>query len=169
MVYSGWAAEARQRYSSPCQNEQRTTVGCNFCIYMTYVVRTSTQLAYSYECKKSHFFSVFLLDVYPGLGISEIRHLFFRGPIWMRLKNRGSFCVGQVPGTSHVATRPKKHTSERRIFPSLSRPFAAGPASSLFVVVQSVLDVIPIQFSPPIFCSFCRLVLQNKNTRYWRK
>ena len=71
------------------------------------------------------FFSVFLLDVYPGLGISEIRHLFFRGPIWMRLKNRGSFCVGQVPGTSHVATRPKKQTCERRICPSLSRPFAA--------------------------------------------
>ena len=47
-----------------------------------------------------------------------------------------------MPGTSHVATRPKKHTCERRICPSLSRPFAAGPASSLFVVVQSVLDVI---------------------------
>ena len=79
-----------------------------------------------------------------GLGISEIRDLFFRGPIWIRLKNSGSFCVGQVPGTSHVATRPKKHTCERRICPSLSRPFAAGPASRLFVVVQSVLDVIRI-------------------------
>ena len=49
-----------------------------------------------------------------------------------------------MPGTSHVATRPKKHTCERRICPSMSRPFAAGPASSLFVVVQSVLDVIRI-------------------------
>ena len=78
------------------------------------------------------------------LGISEIRYLFFRGPIWMRLQNSGSFCIGQVPGTSHVATRPKKKTGERRICPSLSRPFAAGPASSLFVVVQSVLDVIHI-------------------------
>ena len=47
-----------------------------------------------------------------------------------------------MPGTLHVALRPKKYTCERRIWPSLSRPFAAGPASSLFVVVQSVLYVI---------------------------
>ena len=78
-----------------------------------------------------------------GLGISEIRDLFFRGHIWMRLKNSCSFCVGQVPGTSHVATRPN-YRCERRIYPSLSRPFAAGPAFSLFVVVQSLLDVIRI-------------------------
>ena len=32
-------------------------------------------------------FFCFLLDVYPGLGISEIRDLFFGGPIWMRLNN----------------------------------------------------------------------------------
>ena len=113
-----------------------------------------------------------------GLGISEIRDLFFRGPIWIRLKNSGSFCVGQVPGTSLVATRPEKHTCERCICPSLSRPFAAGPASRLFVVVQSVLDVIRIpgttdrgsSFStsppPPFFLSAGSL---NKNTRYSRK
>ena len=59
-----------------------------------------------------------------------------------QLRNSGSFCVGQVPRMSHVATRPKKHTCERCICPSLSRPFAAGPASSLFVVIQNVLDVI---------------------------
>ena len=90
-----------------------------------------------------------MLVYFPRLGIFELRDLFFRGPIWpipisIRLKKSGSFCAGQVPGTSHVATRPKKHTCERRICPSLSRPFAAGPASSLFVVVQSVLDVIRI-------------------------
>ena len=77
------------------------------------------------------------------------------------MRNSGSFSVGQVPGTSHVA---KKHTCERRICPSLPRPFAAGPASSLFVVVQSVLDVIRIpgttvrrsSFSsfPPLFFVF---------------
>ena len=80
---------------------------------------------------------------------------------WSRkLKNSGSFCVGQVPGTSHVATRPKKHTCGRRMCPSLSRPFAAGPASSLFVVVQSVLDVICIPgatvttvVAPPVLSS----------------
>ena len=86
------------------------------------------------------------------------------------MRNSGSFCVGQVPG-SHVATRAKKHTCERRICPSLSRPFAAGPASSLFVVVQSVLDVTRIPgttvaaspvFFPLFFVFFCRLVLKKK-------
>ena len=76
----------------------------------------------------------------------------------MRLKNSGIFCVGQVPGTSHVATRPKKHTCERRICPTLSWPFSAGPASSLFAVVQSVLDVIRIPGTryngSSSFCSF---------------
>ena len=128
-------------HSSPCQNEQQTTrVGWNFCTFMTR--GTSTQLAYVLipkKCKESYiyflFFYLMLVRYLPGLGISEIRDLFFRGPIWIRLKNSGSFCVGQAPGTSHVATRPKKHTCERRICPSLSRPIAAGPASSLFVVV----------------------------------
>ena len=155
-------------------------VGWNFCIYMTHVVRTSTQLAYSYECKKSYFFFLFfylMLAYLRGLGISEIRD--FRGPIWMRLKNSCSFGDGQVPGTSHVATRPK-HTCERRVCPSLSRPFAAGPASSLFVVVHSVLDIIRIpgttvrlrgfsSFCSPIFYFCCRLVLQKKKTRYSSK
>ena len=141
---------------------------------MTHVVRTSTQLAYSYYNAKSHFFFLFfnlmLVPYLPGLGISEIRDLFFRGPIWIRLRNSGSFNLGQVPGTSHVSTRPKKHTRERRICSSLSRPFAAGPASSLFVVVQSVLDVIRLPgttvvaspVSPPCFLFFCRLVLLKK-------
>ena len=150
-------------------------MGWNFCTFMTR--GTSTQLAYVLipkKCKESYiyflFFYLMLVRYLPGLGISEIRDLFFRGPIWIRLKNSGSFCVGQAPGTSHVATRPKKHTCERRICPSLSRPFAAGPASSLFVVVQSVLDVIRIPGTtvvpgslssvfPLLFCSFCRLVL----------
>ena len=78
----------------------------------------------------------------PDLHTSNLPH--FCGLIWIGLRNSGNFGVGQVPGTSHVATRPKKHTCERRICPSLSRPFAPGPASSLFVVVQSVLDVIRI-------------------------
>ena len=105
------------------------------------------------------FFYLMLVRYLPGLGISERRYLLFRGPIWIRLKNSGSFCVGQVSGTSHVATRPKKHTYEPRICPDLSRPFAAGPASSLFVVVQSVLDVIRIPgttvvASPVLFTCF---------------
>ena len=117
------------------------------------------------------FFNLMLVRHLPGLGISEMRDLFFRGPIWIRLRNSGSFYVGQVPGTSHVATRPKKHTCERCICPSLSRPFAAGPASSLFVVVQSVLVVIRIPgttvaaspvFSPYVEFFFVGWFLQNK-------
>ena len=96
----------------------------------------------------------------------------------MRLKNSGSFCVGQVPGKSHVATRPKKHTCERRICPSLSGPFAAGPATSWFVVVQCVLDVIRItRYNGSSFSSFPPLLVGfflsagslKKNTRYSSK
>ena len=124
-----------------------------------------------------------MLVYFPRLGIFELRDSFFRGPIWpipisIRLKKSGSFCAGQVPGTSHVATRPKKHTCERRICPSLSRPFAAGPASSLFVVVQSVLDVIRIpgttngssSFSgsfPLFFCFFFVGWFFKKKTDTW--
>ena len=93
-------------------------------------------------------FSVFLIDfstcIPPRSG--DLRNTRFVLS-WSHLdevENSGRFYVGQVPGTSHVATRPKKHTCERRIRSSLSRPFAAGPASSLFVDVQSVLDVIRI-------------------------
>ena len=75
------------------------------------------------------FYLILLVRYLRGLEISEIRCLSFRGLIWIRFKNSGSFRVGQVPRTSHAATRPKK----RRICPSLSRPFAAGPASSFFV------------------------------------
>ena len=46
------------------------------------------------------FFNLMLVRYLPGLGISEIRGLFIRGPIWIRLINNASFCVGQVPGTS---------------------------------------------------------------------
>ena len=121
-----------------------------------------------------------LVRYLPGLGISEIRYSFFRGLIWIRLRNSGSFFVGQVPGTSHVATRPKKHTCERRTCPSLPPPFPAGPASSLFVVIQSVLDVIrtpgttvrrsSFSSSPPLsFCFFRRLVHDKIYTRYSSK
>ena len=109
-----------------------------------------------------------LVRYLPGLGISEIRYLFFRGLIWIRLRNSGIFCVGQVPGTSHVATTPEKHTCERRIRPSLSRPFPASPASSLFVDCQKRpwCDTYQVgncgNFLPLFFCSLCRLVLQKK-------
>ena len=73
-------------------------------------------------------------------------------------------------GAGDVARRDKteEHTCEQRICPSLSRPFAAGLASRLFVVVQSVLDVIRIPgttvaaspvFPPYFLFFFCRLVL----------
>ena len=127
--------------SSPCQNE-RTTSGMEF--LHIYGTRGTYQysagiLALMQKHVDLSVFNLMLVRYLPGLGISEMRDLFFRGPIWIGLRNGGNCCVGQVPETSHVATRPKKHT---RICPSLSRPFAAGPASSLFLVVQSVLDVI---------------------------
>ena len=49
------------------------------------------------------------------------------------MENSGNFCVGQVPRTSHVATRPKKHVSDASV-PRCHGLFSAGPASSLFVV-----------------------------------
>ena len=153
-------------HSSPCQNETTNYGFDGISAHTWHVVRT-----YQYSAgilvrmQKSMLFSVFLLDVSTPPRSGDLRNtrFVFRGPIWMRLKSSGSFCVGQVPGTSHVATRPKKHWCERRICLSLSRPFAAGPASSLFVVVQSVLDVIRIPgttvvaspgFFPPFFCAF---------------
>ena len=114
------------------------------------------------------FFSVSTIPPRPG----DLRNTrsFFRGhEICIRLSNSGSF---RWAGAGDVATRPKKRTCESRICPSLSRPFAAGPASSLFVVVQSVLDVIRIpgttvvaysSFFPPPFC-FCRLVLKKNKS-----
>ena len=100
--------------SSPCQNEQTTRVGWNFCSCMTHVIPVLSWHTRTKKCKKSSIFFCFFTQYPPGLGISKIRDLFFRGSIWIRLKNRGSFCVGQVPGTSHVATRPKMLTCERR-------------------------------------------------------
>ena len=71
-----------------------------------------------------------MLVYLPGLEISEIRYLFFHGPIWMRLNNSGSFCVGQVPQTSHVPLRPK-HVSDESI-PCCSGLLQAGPASKVY-------------------------------------
>ena len=48
------------------------------------------------------FFNLMLVRYLPGLGMSEIRDLFLGGPIWIRLRNSGSFCVGQVPGKSQT-------------------------------------------------------------------
>ena len=52
----------------------------------------------------------------------------------MRLKNSGSFCRGQVPRTSHVATRPKKHVRDASV------PGCRGL----------------LQQAPPQVCSCCR-------------
>ena len=75
-----------------------------------------------------------------------------------------------------TSPQDRRSTCERRICSSLSRPFAACPASSLFVVVQSVLDVIripgttvvasPVLF-PYFFFFFVRWFFQKKyRTRY---
>ena len=62
--------------------------------------------------KKASFFFFFNYNFFnsipPRSGGLRNTIFVFRGPIWMRLKNSGNFGVGQVPRTSHVATRPKK-------------------------------------------------------------
>ena len=104
-----------------------------------------------------------LVRYLPGLGISEIRDLFFRGPIWIRLRNSGSFGVGQVPGTSHVATRPRKHTCDR--CRGLLQPAPPPVCSWLFkpslmwyvYQVQRYFVIVSPVFPPYLF--FCRLVV----------
>ena len=145
--------------------------------HIWHVVCISTQLAYSHYAKKHIFFLLFfnlmLVRYVPGLGISEIRDLFFRGPIWMRdwriaavLRWAGAADIGRLDKTEEAC--------ERRICPSLSRPSAAGPASNLFVVVEGVFDVIRTRYlmlasarGPRctvfslFFCSFFRLLRKN--------
>ena len=80
-------------------------------------------------------------------------------------------------GAGDVARRDKTeeahiHVNDASVPRCRGLLFAAGPASSLFVVVQSVLDVIRIpgttvvaysSFFPPPFC-FCRLVLKKNKS-----
>ena len=134
--------------------------------YMTRGTYQYSAGAYSYECRTSFFSPVFLLDVNvsPRSGISEIRDLFC-GPIWMRLENICSFCVGQVPGTSHVATRPKTIVSDASVprCRGLLQPAPPPVCSSLSCLLDviripgtTVLTVASPLISPPVFC---RLVL----------
>ena len=132
---------------------------------MIYVVRTN---------EKCIVFGLFLdFSIPPQSWGLRNTILFFRGPMLMRLKNSGSFWVGQVPRTSRVLTKTEE-ACERCICLSLSRPFAAGPASSLFVVgcrrcpscdtyqvpgYSYLLLDHAVPFSPPFFS---RLALPNK-------
>ena len=126
-------------HSSPCQKEQQLTVGGVGFVHVRMIYLVRTQLAYSSEKTKSCFLSdfYFIIVYLSGPGVSEIRTydiLFFRGSIWMRLKNSGSFCVGQVPRTSHVATRPKNRVRDASV------PRCRGL----------------LQQAPPPVCSCCR-------------
>ena len=82
---------------SPCQNEQ-TAGGMEF-LHTWYVPVGSWRSRTN--ARKSFFFLFFyllLVRYLPGLEISEIRKLFFRGPIRIRLKNSGSFASGRCRG-----------------------------------------------------------------------
>ena len=126
--------------------------------------------------KKVLFLSVFFLNLVrlPGLGVSEIRTydiLFFRGPIRMRLKNSGSFCVGQVPRMSHVATRPKNHVRDASV-PRCHGLLQQAPppvcwccrrCRSVVLILASAPGPRCTVFFPSVLMFFFRLVLL-KNT-----
>ena len=96
------------------------------------------------------------------------------------MKNSGSFCVGQVPRTSHVATRPKKHVSDAcvpRCRGLLQQP---PPPVCSWLVVAGFLHVIrtryghsyllldhAVFFCFSLFCFFVFVFfgLLKKNTR----
>ena len=138
-------------------------------------VRTYVQyMTGTYEWKICIRFCLFILAFSipsPGLGVSKTRDLFFRGPTWMRLKNNGSFWVGQLLRASHET----EEACEWRICSSLSRPFGAGPASGLFIVGCRRCPWCDTYQVPGYsnlfldhsarFYSFLRLVLQTKYSR----
>ena len=60
----------------------------------------------------------------------------------MRLNHSGKFCVGQVPRTSHVATRPKKHVSDASVPRCHGLLQQAPPQVCSWLVVEGILHVI---------------------------
>ena len=82
--------------------------------------------------------------------------LFFRGPIRMRL-NSGSYCVGQVPRMSHIATRPKKHVSDASVPRCYGLLQQAPPPVCSWLVVEGVLDVIRTRYLDAHTCSWTTL------------
>ena len=64
---------------------------------------------------------------------------------WMRLKNSGSFCVGQVPRTSNVTTRPKNHARDASV------PRCRGL----------------LQQAPTPVCSCCRMCRADTRSCSW--
>ena len=89
----------------------------------------------------------------------------------MRLNNSGKFCVGQVPRTSHVATRPKKHVSDASVPRCHGLLQQAPPQVCSWLVVEGILHVIGTRYSYLLldhtvrfFPSF-RLVIPNKYSR----
>ena len=99
-----------------------------------------------------------MISVYlPGLGVSEILHLFFRGPIGTRLTNSGNFCVRQVPRMSHVATRPKKHVSYESVPRCRGHLPHAPPQDCSWLVVEGILHVIRTRYLDTCTCSWTTL------------
>ena len=105
-------------------------------VRMVYLVRTN---------EKMHDFCLFLLDfstfIPPRFGGLRKTRFVFRGPIWMRLNNSGNFCVGQVPRTSHVATRPKKHVSDASVPRCHGLLQQAPPQVCSWLVVEGIFHV----------------------------
>ena len=90
----------------------------------------------------------------------------------MRLDNSGKFCVGQMPRTSHVATRPKKHVSDASVPRCHGLLPQAPPQVCSWLVVQGILHVIRTRYSyrlldptvrlfPPLFGWFFQTITRG--------
>ena len=115
-----------------------------------------------------------MLVYFPRLGISEIRDLFFRGPIWTILiwKISAVFSLGRCRGRrTSRQDRTSTHVCDASVPRCRGLLFAAVPASSVFVVVQSALGVIRIRtrYNGSSFSSFFPLFLFFISAGSWQK
>ena len=117
-------------------------MGFDFCTYvrMIYLARTNEKMHYFLSVFYYHF------SIPPRSGGLRNTRFVFRGPIWMRLKNSGNFCVGQVPRTSHVATMPKKHVSDVSVPRCHGLLQQAPPQFCLWLGIEGVLHVIRTRY-----------------------
>ena len=75
----------------------------------------------------------------------------------MRLKNTGNFCVGQVPRTSHVAIRLKKHISDASVPRCHGLLQQAPPQVCSWLVLEGVLHVVCTRYLDTRTCFWTTL------------
>ena len=111
-----------------------------------------------------------------GLGISEIRYLFFHDPIWMRLKNSGSFTLGRCRGRrTSRQDRRSTHVNDAsvpRCRTFCSRPrlqFVRGCPKRPWCDMYSRYNGGSFSCFFPLFLFFSSAGSSKKNARYSRK